>query len=178
MTNNNNQNEIWADVPGFENAYQVSNLGNVRSKDRFMNMHFIEGQAIKAFPMKKTGYYAFNCHAGIDKTFLLGRMVGLLFVAKPDGWDETWHITNINRDKSDCRAENLMWVSAPLHEQTAVVQLTKLGEFVAEYESIIEAGKQTGIWSTNISSAADPKRTGNKTAGGFRWMRAKDYYKN
>ena len=29
--------EIWKDVVGFEDYYQVSNLGNVRSKDREVN---------------------------------------------------------------------------------------------------------------------------------------------
>ena len=29
-------NEIWKDVIGFEDCYQVSNMGRVRSKDRVM----------------------------------------------------------------------------------------------------------------------------------------------
>lgn len=29
-------NEIWKDIKGYEGLYQVSNLGNVRSLDRFV----------------------------------------------------------------------------------------------------------------------------------------------
>jgi len=28
--------EIWKDIPGYEGRYQVSDLGNVRSVDRYM----------------------------------------------------------------------------------------------------------------------------------------------
>lgn len=32
----NSNNEIWKDIIGFEQYYQVSNLGRVRSKDRIV----------------------------------------------------------------------------------------------------------------------------------------------
>lgn len=55
-----------------------------------------------------------------------------------------------------------------------VVQLTTDGKFVAEYESIVEASKETGIGKTTIQAVAS--NTGyHKTAGGFKWI-FKDQY--
>jgi len=52
---------------------------------------------------------------------------------------------------------------------TPVVQMTINGEFVAEYYSIKQAGRETGIHYCNISSVCTGKL---KTAGGFLWKHA------
>lgn len=31
--------EIWKDIPGFEGRYEISTLGNIRSKPRMVNNH-------------------------------------------------------------------------------------------------------------------------------------------
>ena len=56
--------------------------------------------------------------------------------------------------------------------QKAVVQLTKGGVFVAEYVSLQEANRQTGIFQQNIGKVCMCKR---KYAGGFIWMYKEDY---
>lgn len=55
-----------------------------------------------------------------------------------------------------------------------VVQLTKDGEFVAEWESMTEASKNTRATFQNISSVCKGRV---KTAGGYRWMYKDDYDK-
>ena len=57
-----------------------------------------------------------------------------------------------------------------LRHNKAVVQYTKEGEFVAEYESALVAKNITGIDSSNISKCCLGKF---KSAGGFKWA-----YKN
>ena len=57
-----------------------------------------------------------------------------------------------------------------LRHNKAVVQYTKEGEFVAEYESALVAKNITGIYSSNISKCCLGKF---KSAGGFKWA-----YKN
>lgn len=47
--------EIWKDIVGFENYYQVSNMGRIRSKDKIesrMNMGKIRDHLIKGKVMK------------------------------------------------------------------------------------------------------------------------------
>ena len=53
-----------------------------------------------------------------------------------------------------------------LRRNKAVVQYTKEGEFIAEYESALVAKNITGIDSSNISKCCLGMR---KSAGGFKW---------
>ena len=39
--------EIWKDINGYEGYYQISNLGNVKSIDRFDGVHDRKGTIIK-----------------------------------------------------------------------------------------------------------------------------------
>lgn len=55
----------------------------------------------------------------------------------------------------------------------AVVQLDLDGNFVAEYNRVAEAARAVGVCSQNIPGCC---KNPNKTAGGFKWMYAKDYY--
>ena len=57
-----------------------------------------------------------------------------------------------------------------LRHNKPVIQFTKEGEFVAEYESALVAKNITGIYSSNISKCCLGKL---KSAGGFKWT-----YKN
>ena len=44
-------NEIWKDIKGYEGLYQVSNLGRVRSLDRYREFNnkkcFLKGKSLK-----------------------------------------------------------------------------------------------------------------------------------
>ncbi|MFJ8247508.1 zinc-ribbon domain-containing protein [Peribacillus asahii] len=55
----------------------------------------------------------------------------------------------------------------------AIVQLTKNGEFVSEFESATDAQEKTGISLKNISQVCHKEKD---TAKGFRWMFASEYY--
>lgn len=55
-----------------------------------------------------------------------------------------------------------------------IVQLSMDGAFVAEYPSIMEAERQTGLNNANISECSKGKR---KSAGGFRWLYKSDWEK-
>ena len=59
---------------------------------------------------------------------------------------------------------------SPNRHMTCVVQLSSDGEFIAEYPSMKEAEKITGV--TNISNCC---RGYYQSAGGFKWMRKKDW---
>ena len=51
--------EIWKDVQGFEGRYQVSNMGRVRSLDRWSlneRPRFIKGMMLKPSLNKGRGY--------------------------------------------------------------------------------------------------------------------------
>lgn len=104
--------EIWKDVPFYEDYYQVSNYGNVRTKDRVIEN--IEGKKIfykskdrkpsiseyRMIALSKNGYV---------KMFKISRIVASLFV---DGRSEIRKIVNhIDGNKHNDFYKNLEWCS-------------------------------------------------------------------
>ena len=54
-----------------------------------------------------------------------------------------------------------------------VIQLSRTGEFIAEYWGIAEAGRQLNLYPQNINDCLK----GNQLhTGGYKWMYAEDYY--
>lgn len=39
--------EIWKDIPGYEDFYQASNLGKIRSKDRYIYLPQNKSEILK-----------------------------------------------------------------------------------------------------------------------------------
>ena len=71
--------EIWKDVVGYEGLYQVSNQGNVRSKDRNIvksdgKILFCKGKNLKPY-IHVNGYYVLNLRNGKDKKNHLNRVI-------------------------------------------------------------------------------------------------------
>ena len=54
-----NKIEIWKDIPGYEQYYMVSSLGNVKSKDRYRKNgkggYVLKGRILKQ-SLSSTGY--------------------------------------------------------------------------------------------------------------------------
>ena len=44
---NNTEEEVWKDIKGYENNYQISNKGRVRSKDRYEYMIVNDGYRLR-----------------------------------------------------------------------------------------------------------------------------------
>ena len=80
--------EIWKDVVGWEDCYQVSNLGNVRSKDRYVRykdkgLRFVLGKMLK-LKYDKKGYYIRDCMM-VDAADIV------LAVWDGNKWGGTWN---------------------------------------------------------------------------------------
>ena len=105
--------EKWKDIPGYEDSYQVSDLGNVRSKDRYVQNHskkqFWASQPIKK-KHNKTGYVQVSLR-GIDKKTRLRkvhRLVALTFLPTDD---TSLDVDHIDGNKDNNNVHNLAWVS-------------------------------------------------------------------
>lgn len=99
--------ETWRAVPGYEGAYEVSDLGRVRSLDRLdrcgKRRH---GRLLRPISMP-SGYLVVNLWCNNkSRTWLIHRLVLMAFVGEPPKSHEALHR---NGDNSDNRFANLAW---------------------------------------------------------------------
>ena len=94
--------EEWRDVLGFEELYQVSNLGNVRTVKR--------GEAtVMSQKEHWNGYLSVHLrNKGVERRASVHRLVAEAFIPNPDGLRDVNHKNGI---KTDNRVENLEWLS-------------------------------------------------------------------
>lgn len=105
--------EIWKDIENYENLYQVSNLGRVRSLDRYVNAKNgmqIKNGRVKKYSIGNTGYKkTILSHESARKTFNIHRLVASAFCTRKDCHGQVNHI---NGNKLDNRSINLEWCTA------------------------------------------------------------------
>ena len=80
------QKEIWKDIPNYENLYQASNLGRIKSLSRLIlrkdgNSRISKDRIIKNNINKKNNYsYVSLCCNGIKKSYTVHQLVAMTFL--------------------------------------------------------------------------------------------------
>lgn len=134
-----NEIEIWKDVPNYENKYQISSFGNVKS------IYRISGKIRLLRPMKdKDGYlYVALSVLGKIKTFKVHQLVAMAFHGHvPDG---TMNIVVDHKDNNrmnNC-VNNLQLI--PHRENTSKDKKAGTSSFIGVYYS-----KKDNKWKVNI----------------------------
>lgn len=106
--------EIWRDVIGWEDRYEVSNLGNVKSKSymkQTANMHGPMSFMTKAKPMKQLknedGYFVLDLRKNKKRaTGIVHRLVAEAFLENPH---DLPIVNHIDCNRSNNRWDNLEW---------------------------------------------------------------------
>lgn len=175
--------EIWKDVLGFENKYQISNTGKLKNKitNRILKNTNKNNDYLRYILYNKT----------TKKTVYIHRLVAQAFIPNPHGFLEVNHIDG---NKQNNCVENLEWCNRNYNIQHALknglnsmdtlnninknrffnkygrlYQYDKNKKLVAIYNSPKEAHEITGVCIRNILQCInhEPRR---KTAGGFIWL--------
>ena len=176
--------EVWKDIKGFEGLYQVSNLGRVKSLERYRSNHSklqkVE-EKIKSTREDAQGYLLVDLYKdNKQKTVRVHRLVAEAFIPNIENKETVNHLDG---DKSNNKVNNLEWATfkeqnehfykknlkSEKNIQKAVKAMNKAnakktrclntGEI---YKSASEAGRQIGISGSAIMRCC---RGESKSAG-------------
>lgn len=170
--------EVWKPIQGYEDLYEVSNYGRVRSlgcftKGRNNSLRFIKGRILSQI---RHGRYLHTLLGRNEdkKWFEVHQLVAQAFISNPNGCDVVHHK---DHNPQNNRVENLMWVSKEEHVEIhtnerakRVDQIDKVtGEILHQWNSATEAARELGYDQGNISKCCNNKYPLNKTYKNYIW---------
>ena len=158
--------EIWRDIKGYEGLYQISNKGRVKSlyngSERILKLYDNGDGYLNAILYKNT----------VAQHKLVHRLVAEVFITNPDN---KLQVNHKDENKLNNCVENLEWIThidncnyGTRNERISrkILQYSKSGEFIREWQSAAEVERELNINHSNIASCCKCKR---KSAGGFVW---------
>ena len=167
--------EEWRDIPGYENLYQASNKGEIRtcegkttSNARYSNRVWkqrILKQKLTANGKGRTDARVGLWKDGKEKTWLVSRLVALTWC---DGYREGLTVNHINGNPLDNCSDNLEWVTLRENikkgyedglyrkKQNPVMLFNEYAHF--EFDSFADADRFLGHSEGYISNALKRNR--------------------
>lgn len=183
------EGEIWRPVVGYEESYEVSNKGRVKS--------LIRGKGILKPDKHSNGYISVELFRGKEakhKRILIHRLVALAFIPNPNNLpfvnhkDESRDNNCVENLEWITHRDNLMYGTAPQRRMAhinyadpkraeiaringkavsrPVDQFTRSGEYIQSFESAKAASVATGVHHSHLLECCMEKR---KTSGGYIW---------
>ena len=165
--------EVWKDIPGYENLYQVSNKGRIKSLYNYKR----NGTDI-LIPRLKKGYYTIGLRkSGKRKWIGIHRLVAMAFIPNENNYKCVNHkdenpINNVvsnlewcTHKYNNCYGTRIERVKEKVSKP--VLKYDLKGNFIKEYKSLMEAYRDSNIKSaSNITMCCYGKY---KQAGGYVW---------
>ena len=167
------EKEIWKDIPGYENVFEISSFGRVRSNTRNGTL----GGILKG-TYTNLGYHRYLLSKnGIKKSFFAHRLVAIVYISNPQNRPFVNHKDENPSNNHFC---NLEWCDAKYNTNYGngikrrsksrykkIYQFDESGNLLKIWNSGTEASQIMGYSHSRICDAANGKR---KTAYGYKWM--------
>lgn len=117
------EQEIWKPIPNYEGLYEASNLGNIRSVNRTMNINNIVTSNREPYSLTRNiagqtlkkrenvdGYYIVDLSKnGVVKRWRVHRLVAMTFIDNPDNKP---HINHKDSNRKNNCIDNLEWCTS------------------------------------------------------------------
>lgn len=171
---------IWKPIKGYEDYYEVSNVGMVRGKPRSV-FNPGSGAYINLYQGYLRPSFDKDCYLdvtltinGVSSTQRIHRLVAIAFLDNPNDLPIVGHQNGVRWDN---RVENLKWCTQSENildsflygrkkvSGRPVNQLTLEGQFVKRFETIRQV-EQDGFCSKKVNAVVVGKRN---MAGGYKW---------
>lgn len=183
------QCEIWKDIIGYQDRYQISNFGNVKSLERLKKSGFgyqlVKESILKGF-IDKQGYHIVDLKIdNIRKHFRVHRLVAIHFIPNPDNLPEVNHK---DENPNNNHVDNLEWCDGKYNcnygtrverctnnrdydmiakkRRKIVYQYDLQGNLIRVWESALEIKKVLGIDNSTIAKCC---KSVSKQYSGFLW---------
>ena len=164
--------EMWKPVLGYEDYYEVSNLGRIR-RYAHNNPHHNSDGLLR--PSIRRGYYhVVLCVNGIRKSFSVHRLVASSFIPNPNRF---LYVNHKDENKLNNIVTNLEWCSARYNTNygsnldrrgktrkekhsgyKAVVVTDLYGNLIKRFETVTECSKYLGTHRSNIAKIIKSNR--------------------
>ena len=160
--------EIWKDVDGYGNLYQVSNTGKVRNKSKQLSPAICSDGYARVVLRKNNS----------RKLHYVHRMVATAFIPNERNLPVVNHK---NQDRSNNYVDNLEWCEQKynatyadaVQKRSRAVQMLDPNTNVVlrTFYGVREAAREMGLHFPNIVVACNKK---DRTSGGYKWRYAKE----
>ena len=143
--------EIWKDIKGYENRYQVSNKGRVKSLDRAAGLN----RKIKGKILNQCNTYGYLnvtlCKNGTKKTARVHRIVLSQFIENTNNYKAINHKDGV---KTNNNINNLEWCSSKQNHEHAIklglktpkIQMKNMKIRCIEYDKIFISQRECQRW--------------------------------
>lgn len=173
-----NTKEIWMPIRGYENLYEVSNLGKVRSLDKLVrngtgSVKLMKSKVLKPY-IDRYGYLLVTLYKdGKRTTFSVHRLVAMAFQDVCGEYVNGLEVDHLDTNPSNNKATNLRWCTRKENcnnlltkqhysdvqkgkfgklnpNSKSIIQYDRQGKFIAEFDSISDASRELEMSQGNI----------------------------